>query len=104
MKKNEFIEIIKNNQKKQIFKFGAEWCKPCQDIKENIDVQLKCKEIDFYDIDIDESFDLFAFLKLNKIVSAIPVLLLYDVNNNSIIPNKSVTGTNIIEINDLINN
>jgi hypothetical protein len=44
------------------------------------------------DIDVDESFDLYAHLKQKKMVNGIPVILMFKKGNVSYIPDDSVTG------------
>jgi thioredoxin 1 len=69
LEKNEMIVI----------KFTAGWCGPCKLI------QAMCLEFDkikpstikYYEIDIDESIDLYMKLKKMKMVNGIPALLAY---------------------------
>ena len=44
------------------------------------------------DIDVDESIDLYAYLKSKKMVNGIPVILCYVKGNTGFSPNDSVTG------------
>ena len=44
------------------------------------------------DIDIDECFNLYSFLKTKKMVNGIPAILCYVKGNNGYVPNCSVTG------------
>jgi hypothetical protein len=44
------------------------------------------------DIDVDESFDLYAFLKTKKMVNGIPAVLVYEKSNTSYIPDFSYVG------------
>ena len=45
------------------------------------------------DIDVDESVDLYAFLKSKKMVNGIPVMLCYKKGNVSFAPDDAVTGS-----------
>ena len=67
-----------------VFKFGADWCAPCQSIK---DVEKYFAEtpdnVICFDLDIDESFDLYAFLKSKKMLTGIPSILAYLKGNES---------------------
>ena len=66
--KNEFLNILKKNPGVVVIKFGAEWCKPCKamhdDLHEWFDKMpenVKC-----YDLDVDDNFELYAYLKTKK--------------------------------------
>ena len=62
-----------------IIKFTADWCMPCKNIKETCESYIKNlpKNIIFYEIDIDESLELYMKLKSYKMVNGIPALLAY---------------------------
>ena len=46
--------------------------------------KAKCMEID-----IDESVDLYAFLRMRKMVNGVPTILFYNQENESIYPDDS---------------
>ena len=50
-------------------------------------------------VDVDESFELYAFLKSKKMVRSIPTLLSYEKGNVSYVPNDVVVGSSVDEIN-----
>ena len=52
----------------------------------------------FITIDIDECFELYAFLKTKKMINGVPAILRYDKNNFSYIPNSVIVGANIQEV------
>lgn len=91
----EFIDLLTNNKGVIVVKLGAEWCGPCKLIENEVH--------DFFDnapanmttvnLDVDESFDIYANLKRKKIVTAIPALLCYKKNNRDIIPDDVLIGT-----------
>ena len=92
--RQQFFEILKQNPGLILVKFSADWCKPCKQIKPVVDAfflsspsNVLCAEID-----IDTSFDLYAFLKSKKMVNGIPAILCYKKGNQSYIPDDSVTG------------
>lgn len=97
--RSDFEVVMKNNPGILIFKFTAEWCVPCKKIKEYS--YKKSNELPEYikllEVDVDESFDIYAFLKHKKMVNGIPVFLAYakDVNEA---PVASVMGTNLPDI------
>ena len=65
-----------------IIKFSAEWCGPCKKIKELVHSSFldMPDNVLCFDIDVDESIDLFAQLKVKKMVKTLPALLVYYCN------------------------
>lgn len=101
--RNDFLKVLENNDKLVIFKFTAEWCKPCQLIKKEVDAHfeiMKSYSIKCYEVNVDESFDLFAYMKTKKMIKGIPVLMAYKVGSISFAPDDSVVGANLDDIND----
>tara|TARA_B110000285_G_C15032769_1_gene567630 strand:+ start:140 stop:496 length:357 start_codon:yes stop_codon:yes gene_type:complete len=103
--RNAFMELIRANQGTIVFKFGAEWCEPCKNIKDVVETQVAEAlrkrpdgSLQFFDVDVDECFDLYAFLKTKKMVRGIPVMLKYDRENDSYAPDGSISGTDHKEI------
>jgi thiol-disulfide isomerase/thioredoxin len=91
-----FMELLKRNPGVFIFKFGAEWCNPCKKIKNFVDrvsLVLPKNTMYIFSVDVDECFDLFAYLKQKKMVSGIPAILAYKMGNESYAPDASVSGT-----------
>ena len=79
-----------------IIKFTAEWCGPCKGIKP---ICEKCisnlpQHILFQEIDVDESIELYSFLKTKKMVNGIPAILAYFAGEKDsfYIPDDSVLG------------
>jgi len=103
--RNDFITKLKENKGVYIFKFTAEWCKPCQNIKKDVEVlmknvcsnnlNIKCFEVD---VDDDKSFDLFAYLKRIKMIRGIPTMLAYKKGNLEYTSDASISGTDLEEI------
>jgi thiol-disulfide isomerase/thioredoxin len=91
-----FMELLKTNPGVFIFKFGAEWCGPCKKIKKFVDkvsLVLPVNIMYIFSVDVDECFDLYAYLKQKKMVSGIPVMLAYKAGNTTYAPDASVSGT-----------
>ena len=98
--RNVFLETLKLNPGIIIVFFHAEWCKPCKtiipivnDFFANSPNNVWCA-----DIDVDESFDLYAFMKQKKMVNGIPVLLVYKQGNIGFAPDDAITGNNLTEL------
>ena len=99
--RDQFMNLVLNNKSVLILKFGANWCRPCKTIEPNIETfKNKMPEnMKLIIIDVDESKDMYSFLKSKKQINGIPVLLAYYKGNETFAPNDSVTGANIGEIN-----
>jgi len=96
-----FSEILKQNDGLVIVKFGAEWCGPCKRIEEQVYTafQQMPPNVQPIIVDVDESFEIYAFLKSKKMVKSIPTILCYEKGNLSYIPNDVVVGANSEELN-----
>lgn len=97
----DLIEELKTNPGVIIVKLGATWCKPCQLIDPVVTEfmqSITSPTIRCHKVDIDEAFDLYAFLKNKKMVNGIPVLLAYYKGNSSYVPDDSISGTDAIAI------
>ena len=77
-----------------VFKLGAEWCGPCKKAKPLIYslAEQMPSNVTVMDIDVDDSFDLYAWLKSKRQVNGIPVLLAYYPGNETFASNYATTG------------
>jgi thiol-disulfide isomerase/thioredoxin len=93
--RQSFFNLLPNNPGMIIVKFGAIWCKPCKAIAPQLEAFFATSpdEVICCDIDVDESFDFYSFMKARKMVNGIPVILCYLKGNTGIAPNFSVTGS-----------
>lgn len=98
--RQDFLNLLAKNPGLVILKLGATWCGPCKKIKPVVDAFFASSpdNVVCCEIDVDESFDLYAFLKSKKMVNGIPVLLCYKAGNISYIPDDSVTGSDPVEL------
>jgi thiol-disulfide isomerase/thioredoxin len=93
--RTHFAQLLQCNPGIFIIKFGAEWCGPCKTIEQDV--------INYFNqmpdsvqgaiIDVDESFDVYAFLKNKKMIGGIPAILAYYKGNLNYIPNDSIMGS-----------
>jgi len=93
--RDAFFHLLKNNPGLIIIKLGAEWCGPCKQIKNVVHAFFASSppEVVCADIDVDQSFDFYSFLKSKKMVNGIPVLLCYKKDNLTYIPDDAITGS-----------
>ena len=100
--RGHFAELLLSNPGTFIMKLGAEWCGPCKKIKHVVDgfFATSPPNVICAEIDVDESFDLYAQLKSKKMVNGIPVILCYKKGNVSFIPDDSITGIDATELNN----
>tara|TARA_Y100000992_G_scaffold301600_2_gene272919 strand:+ start:1649 stop:2077 length:429 start_codon:yes stop_codon:yes gene_type:complete len=119
--RNDLKNFLKNTKYEYVvLKFYADWCKPCKFIspyvKKIIEEKTKCfnewgvkDKFIFVEIDVDECFDLYAFLKKQKRINGIPAIFLYSkkiymkLEEGQIhIPQGSISGTNEEKIRKLL--
>jgi thiol-disulfide isomerase/thioredoxin len=95
-----FYRLLENNPGIIIIKLGATWCKPCRDIKPVLDgfFGTSPNTVVCCDIDVDQCFHFYSFLKRVRMVNGIPALLLYKKGNTKYIPDDSLTGADPIEL------
>jgi thiol-disulfide isomerase/thioredoxin len=97
-----FLTILKQNPGTLIFKFTADWCKPCQSIKNVVDAHFENISSDSvwcFEVDIDENFDLFAYMKTKKMMKGIPTMMAYKKGTTSFSHDDSISGADIGEVN-----
>jgi thioredoxin 1 len=95
MDKKTFLDKLENKSSPLIIKFSAVWCGPCkkiQPIVDNYHPICEQKNIEFIEIDIDDSIDLFAFMKRKRILTGVPSIIYYTEDNNDVYPDDSVVG------------
>ena len=103
--RNAFLQLLKENPGVLIFKFTADWCKPCKTIKQYVDAhfeRISSERIKCIEVNVDEAFDLFAFMKTKKMMKGIPTMLAYKKENTNFAPDDSISGAELNEVNDFI--
>jgi thiol-disulfide isomerase/thioredoxin len=98
--RNQFLDVIKANNSLLIIKFSATWCRPCRKIHQHVlNHFAKLPEnVVCGDLDVDDNFDVFAYLKSKKMVKGVPIILCYKAENDSFIPDDSIDGSDIKQI------
>ena len=116
--RQDLINLLSNTDYEYtILKFTAGWCGPCQKIHNdlhnivsnmNTKFESQSNKFQYIEVDVDENFDLYAFLKSKKMVKGIPTIFLYKkdeyINNDTehlYIPQSSTSGTNLNNITHL---
>tara|TARA_Y100000992_G_scaffold172588_3_gene116284 strand:+ start:6776 stop:7210 length:435 start_codon:yes stop_codon:yes gene_type:complete len=111
--RDTFLLYLKQNPGIMVFKFGAKWCRPCKFIENDLEILFTKtpKNVLCFDIDVDECFDVYSFLKSKKQVNGIPAVLCYIKGNTTFAPNFSHTGSDLKtltlffnKVNELANN
>ena len=92
---------LTNNPGLFIVKLGAEWCGPCKVIESLVHTHMSSmpENVQCAIIDVDESFDLYAFLTKKRIVRGIPAILCYYAGNVEIYPDDLIIGADTQQVN-----
>ena len=85
-----------------IIKFTATWCGPCKVIQPCCAKFLATKpnSIQYYEIDIDESLELYMKLKKMKMVNGIPAIIAFKggIKEHWFIPDEIHIGANVSQL------
>lgn len=92
--REQFHLLLKKNPGLIIVKLGAEWCKPCKIIKDDVHqfFMQTPPNVICCDLDVDTSDDVYAYLKAKRMVKGIPTLLCYKKGNESFAPDDLISG------------
>ena len=104
--KESFFTLLRENPGLVIIKLGAEWCGPCKTIAPLVNgfFGSSPENVVCADIDVDECFEFYGFLKSKKMVNGIPVMLCYKRGNDTFIPDDACTGANPQELDRFFRN
>lgn len=91
---NQFREYLQTNPGLIIIKFGADWCGPCKRIEKQVHdwFDHMPSTVQCFMVDVDESFEIYAFLKTKKMVNGVPAILCYEKGNVSYVPSDTIIG------------
>lgn len=97
---DHFKQLLANNPGQVIIKFGADWCKPCKQIEKQVLEWFKKmpNTVQTVLVDVDESFEIYAYMKSRKMIRGIPMILMYLKGNLEYTYDDSVSGSNPAEI------
>ena len=98
---SDFSQRLAENPGLVIIKLGATWCGPCQKIEEQVHhfMNRLPSVMQGVILDVDESFEIYAFLQKKKVLKGIPGILCYIKGNNTHIPDDTCLGSSADEIN-----
>ena len=102
LSKESFVKQLQENNGVFIIKFGAEWCGPCKKVDPLIYSwisKIQGPHIQCAIIDVDESFEIYAFLKNKKMVNGIPAVLCYKKGNMTYVPDDFISGSDENQVN-----
>jgi len=101
MSKEDFGQLLHNDSVNIVIKFGAEWCGPCKRVDPLVHQWMNKlpPSIQGVMIDIDDNFELYAFLKSKKLINGVPTIMYYKKENKTVIPDGVVVGADESQIN-----
>lgn len=91
---SHFQELLIQNPGIIIIKFGASWCGPCKRIESLLQQYYKQMpdNVQCVVVDIDNSTEIYSFMRTKKMVSGVPAILCYMKGNLSYIPDELTVG------------
>mgnify|MGYP006095832529 FL=1 len=101
----DFKLLLNNNKNIVIIKLGADWCGPCIKIDPIVDAFFNeyNNQINCVKIDVDDSLDVYGYLKKMRVINGIPAILCYFSGNEGPMPDDSVLVGNENEVNLFFN-
>jgi thiol-disulfide isomerase/thioredoxin len=92
--RHDFQRILNENTGVVLLKFSAEWCAPCKSITPFVKQTFEKLPENFtiYELDVDDNFEIYVYLKSKKMITGIPALLAYYRGNTSFASDESISG------------
>jgi thiol-disulfide isomerase/thioredoxin len=100
--RSAFELLLRENPGRVVLKFGATWCAPCQRIETHVNQwfsRMPAATVKCIMVDIDDSFDLYAAFKSKRQITGIPAIICFNKGNLSYIPDFSVVGADLEQVN-----
>ena len=99
----DFKQALVSNPGVFIMKMGAKWCGPCRQVEPLIQSAMAQApaNVQCAMVDIDESVEIYGFLKGKKMVGGVPVILVYYNGNTHYVPDDIVVGADPKQIAEL---
>jgi thiol-disulfide isomerase/thioredoxin len=96
----EFQKILQENVGLVVLKMGAEWCGPCKRVQKEVEQGFNALpgNVQKIHLDIDDSLELYTYLKNKKRVNGIPAVLFWKRGNLTDIPDDVVLGADSVQI------
>ena len=90
----DFQTILRQNPGVVVLKMGAEWCGPCKRIHREVEQGFAAMPANVQKVvlDIDESIELYSYLKKKRRVNGIPAILAWNSGNDTDVPDDGVLG------------
>lgn len=102
MSRQALLELLPKNPGLIFIKFGAEWCAPCKKIENDLEEHFNNMpaNVQCVILDIDECFDVYAYMKSKKMVKSIPSVICYQKGSNTYVPDDVYCGSDKNELDD----
>lgn len=99
----DFKLLLTENPGMVILKFGASWCGPCKRCEQQVHQWMEHRlpqdgSVVSVIVDVDESFELYAFLKKKKMIQGIPAILMYKKGNLNYVFDDNVNTSDPAQI------
>ena len=98
---SDFKQLLTTNPGIIMIKFGADWCGPCKRIEPRVMFwfnKLPSDIVQTIIVDIDESLELYSFMKTKKMLKGIPGILMYKKGNVGYVCDESVNSSTLSEV------
>lgn len=98
MRRSEFFSKLSENKSVIVIFFTGKNCVPCEKVKPYVKEMMKVTSYEIICLDREEDSDLYSAMKAKGQLKGVPSLLAYKKENNSIIADLSISGSNMNEV------